>query len=67
MNHKIFNTDNQTVTTVHRSELYGTLKELEDKGATISLDYDNDIMYSFEDEGYEGESIEKVIEMAKYY
>lgn len=62
----IYNVDELSVKKVSKSELYGTLKQLEDEGAIFSLDIDNEITYSFEDE-FEGESIDKLIELAPYH
>ncbi len=62
----IYNVDEQSVKKVSKSELYGTLKQLEDEGAIFSLDIDDEITYSFEDE-FEGESIEVLIEKAPYH
>lgn len=62
----LYNTDEMKAKKVHRSELYGTLKELQDKGAVLCLDIDNDITYSFEDD-FEGETIESIIEQATFH
>lgn len=63
MNYIIYNTDNMTKRIVPKSELYGTLIELQNKGAIFSLDIDHEIVYSFEDE-WEGETIDYIIENA---
>jgi hypothetical protein len=62
----LFNTDEQTVKKVHKSELYGTLVSLKEEGAIFSLDIDNDICYSFEDE-FESEEINVLIENATFH
>ena len=59
----LYNTDEQTLKKVHRSELYGTLLQLQEQGAIFSLDIDNEICYSFEDD-FEGETIEVLMENA---
>ncbi|MCP1251428.1 hypothetical protein NK212_06140 [Elizabethkingia sp. S0634] len=48
---------------ISKSELYGTLLELQEKGAVFSLDIDHEIAYSFEDD-WEGETIDFIIENA---
>lgn len=63
MKYTLYNTDNMTKKIVDGSVLYGTLLELQEKGAIFSLDIDNEITYSFEDE-FEGESIDVIMEMA---
>ncbi|MDV4026051.1 hypothetical protein CMT52_17095 [Elizabethkingia anophelis] len=63
MNYVIYNTDNLTKRIVPKSELYGTLLELQEKGAVFSLDIDHEITYSFED-NWEGETIDFIIENA---
>lgn len=65
MKYTLYNTDNMTKKEVHKSELYGTLLELQEKGAIFCLDIDHEITYSFEDE-WEGETIDYIIENAKY-
>ena len=62
----IYNVDEMKVKKVHKSELFGTLKDLEEKGAVFSLDIDDEITYSFDDD-FEGESIETLIEKAPYH
>ncbi|MDV4099060.1 hypothetical protein CMT22_17700 [Elizabethkingia anophelis] len=59
----IYNTDNMTKRIVPQSEIYKTLLELQKRGAIFSLDRDNEITYSFEDD-WEGETIEYIIENA---
>lgn len=62
----IYNVDEQSVQQVTKSELYGTLETLQEKGAIFSLDIDNDITYSYEDE-FESESLDNLIEMATFH
>ncbi len=62
----IYNIDEMKVKKVHKSELFGTLNELQEKGAVFSLDIDHEITYSFEDE-FESETIESLIEQATFH
>lgn len=65
MKYTLYNTDNMTKKVVDKSELYGVLLELQEKGACFCLDIDHHITYSFED-GWDGESIEYIVENATY-
>lgn len=62
----IYNTDEMKVKKIKKSELFETLQELQEKGAIFSLDIDNEITYSFEDD-FEGETIESLIEQATFH
>jgi len=62
----IYNTDELTVKIVSKSELYGVLSALEMQGAVFSLDIDDEICYSYEDE-FEGETIDVLIAKAPFH
>ena len=66
MKYILFNADNMKKKIVNESDLCQVLLELQSKGAIFSLDSDNDIIYSFEDEN-DGETIEFIVENAKFY